>query len=555
MPVNFNVLTREGPTNFLEGLVQGQEQQNALIQKQQEQQNALFQQQQQRQLGNIQLRNALRAEEEALAESEAARGSSSLEDLAKRQRQAGLGKQSLATEAAIAKQRTDKANAAKTQLELLKSSAGQIMANPESAVQILTRFGQMTGMDMSDDIAQIQGKDIQTIKNWAASHALGADKLFESLRAQTEAAQIRPQPQVGATPAVGAPASTQNALGAPVAGVSNAMVAQSPAPTAAPVVTTKTFAADQLARVEQEIGQMQSILANYPENKLAAERLKAAVEQRDKLITQDRAAKQLEKPEIKLNSEGNYVAINPSTLETKVITDSKGNPVRSLEAAVKEETKRHNLETENQGRRNLSLEERRTRVSEENARIAKDPVIQQQLEAARTLGRETAKNQVTATAVLPKVISTGELALNTIDQMIGQRDAKGNLIKGEKPHPGFENAVGFGLPLQMVPGTEAANFKTLFDQVKGSAFLQAFETLKGGGAISEKEGEKATSALNRMNLAQTEPEFIKAALEFKSVVQNGLANARAKAKVGSSAAPAASEIPDLPPPGAVRRKP
>jgi hypothetical protein len=136
---------------------------------------------------------------------------------------------------------------------------------------------------------------------------------------------------------------------------------------------------------------------------------------------------------------------------------------------------------------------------------------------------------VIATAVLPKVISTGELALNTIDQMIGQRDDKGNLIKGQKPHPGFENAVGFGLPLQMVPGTEAANFKTLFDQVKGSAFLQAFETLKGGGAISEKEGEKATSALNRMNLAQTEPEFIKAALEFKSVVQNGLANARAKA--------------------------
>ena len=256
------------------------------------------------------------------------------------------------------------------------------------------------------------------------------------------------------------------------------------------------------------------------------------VKKRDKLITQDRATKQLEKPEIKQNSEGNYVAINPSTLETKVITDSKGNPVRSLDAAVKEETKRHNLVTESQGRANLSLEERRTRVSEENARIAKDPVIQQQLEAARTLGRETAKNQVTATAVLPKVISTGELALNTIDQMIGQRDDKGNLIKGQKPHPGFENAVGFGLPLQMVPGTEAANFKTLFDQVKGSAFLQAFETLKGGGAISEKEGEKATSALNRMNLAQTEPEFIRAALEFKSVVQKGLASARAKA--GSS---------------------
>jgi len=390
-----------------------------------------------------------------------------------------------------------------------------------------TRLGKYfasTGFDKtkSDELIAQAANDPtgQAFLNMRATSGLKGKELADYLRAQAEAAQVRPIPQVGAIPA---PAPTENALNTTGVGVSNAMVAQPPTP-----ATPKTFAAGRLARVEQEIGQMQDVLSRNPENKLAAERLKAAVEERDKLITQDRAAKQLDKPEIKLNSEGNYVAINPSTLETKVITDSKGNPVRSLDAAVKEETKRHNLVTESQGRANLSLEERRTRVSEENARIAKDPVIQQQLEAARTLGRETAKNEVTATAVLPKVISTGELALNTIDQMIGQRDNKGNLIKGQKPHPGFENAVGFGLPLQMVPGTEAANFKTLFDQVKGSAFLQAFETLKGGGAISEKEGEKATSAINRMNLAQTEPEFIRAALEFKSVVQNGIANAKAK---------------------------
>jgi len=167
MPVNFNLLRQAGPANLAEGLMQGQEQQNAL-----------FQQQQQRQLGDIQLRNALRTEQEALAESEAAKGSMSLEDLAKRQRQAGLGKQALATEAAVGKQRTDRLNAAKTQIELMKASAGQIMANPESAVQVLNRFGQMTGMDMSDDIKQIQNMDTEAIKNWAAGHALDADKLL-----------------------------------------------------------------------------------------------------------------------------------------------------------------------------------------------------------------------------------------------------------------------------------------------------------------------------------------------------------------------------------------
>jgi len=374
----------------------------------------------------------------------------------------------------------------------------------------------------------------QKFLNLKSTFALKGKELVDNLRAQAEAAQVRSQPTIGA------PATTQNALGTPVAGVSNAMVAQPPTPAAA---APTTFAAGRLARVEQEIGQMQNILANYPDNKRAAEILKAAVDERDKLVAQDLASRKFEqekKTAVEYVKTLNGVfRVNKADGTSELVLGSDGKPVMDVSAASEIDQQRHRKEMESQGRRKLSLDERQTRISEENARIAKDPVIQQQLEAARTLGRETAKNQVTATAVLPKVISTGELALNTIDQMIGQRDAKGNLIKGEKPHPGFEYAVGFGLPVQMVPGTEAANFKTLFDQVKGSAFLQAFETLKGGGQISEKEGEKATSALNRMNLAQTEPEFIKAALEFKSVVQNGIANAKAKTS-SSAAAPAAA---------------
>jgi len=360
MPVNFNLLAREGPTNFLEGLVQGQEQQNALIQKQQEQQNALFQQQQQRQLGNIQLRNALRAEEEALAESEAARSSSSLEDLAKRQRLAGLGKQSLATEAAIAKRNADKAAVAKTQIELLRASAGQIMANPGSAVQILNRFGQMTGMDMSDDIAQIQGKDPEAIRNWAAGHALNADKLYDFTRAQTEASQIRPQPQVGAMPSVGAPAATENALGTPVTGVSNAMVAQPATPAAA---APTTFAAGRLARVEQEIGQMQNILANYPDNKRAAEILKAAVDERDKLVAQDLASRKFEqekKTAIEyIKTTKGVIKVNKADGTSELVLDPDGKPVMDISAAQAAETVRSNIEREKADRARLELERQR----------------------------------------------------------------------------------------------------------------------------------------------------------------------------------------------------
>jgi hypothetical protein len=174
MPVNFNLLRQAGPANLAEGLMQGQEQQNAL-----------FQQQQQRQLSDIQLRNALRGEQEAMAESEAVKGSASLEDLAGRYRKAGLGKQALATEAALAKQRTDKLTTAKTQMELMKTSATRIMANPNAAIQELQRYQQLTGVDMSDDIAQVQQMAPDQVRAWASGHALEADKLLPKFQSMS----------------------------------------------------------------------------------------------------------------------------------------------------------------------------------------------------------------------------------------------------------------------------------------------------------------------------------------------------------------------------------
>lgn len=167
--LNFNALIPEGPRGFYQGFEQGQKQQNALLQ-----------QQQARQLNEIQLRNALRNEQEALAESEAVKGAASLADLPGRYRQAGLGKQALAAEAALAKQQSDKLTQAKTQVELIKHTANQIFANPQNAAQILTNFNQRTGIDVSDDLAQIQrlGSNPEAIKQWAAGHVVEADKML-----------------------------------------------------------------------------------------------------------------------------------------------------------------------------------------------------------------------------------------------------------------------------------------------------------------------------------------------------------------------------------------
>jgi hypothetical protein len=201
----------------------------------------------------------------------------------------------------------------------------------------------------------------------------------------------------------------------------------------------------------------------------------------------------------------------------------------------------------NEGKR-IGLEGRRVAVLEENARRDADPVFQQRMGAARATGEAIAKGDVQAIQALPKVIGDAELAVGILDQMVGKRDSKtgklltkdpvtGEPIQNNRPHPGFKPAVGMGgfgtlgIPgiAQLTPGTDAANFKTLYDQITGAAFSEAFETLKGGGAITEKEGIKATAARNRMSLAQSEDEFVKAALEYRDIVAKGVERAQSKA--------------------------
>jgi len=190
----------------------------------------------------------------------------------------------------------------------------------------------------------------------------------------------------------------------------------------------------------------------------------------------------------------------------------------------------------------IGLEGRRVAVLEENARRDANPAFQQQMEAARTVGRKAAEGDVAAIQALPKVISRAEEGMRLIDELIGKRDSKtGQLLKGEKTHPGFEGAVGATwLPgARFVPGTDAAGFMSRFDQIKGASFLEAFESLKGGGAITEKEGQKGTEAINRMSTSTNEKEFIRAAMDLQDVIRKGVTNAQSRASRAGGGAPVA----------------
>lgn len=143
-----------------------------------------------------------------------------------------------------------------------------------------------------------------------------------------------------------------------------------------------------------------------------------------------------------------------------------------------------------------------------------------QQSAAQAAGTEAGKSGALAQAQLPQAVASGE-------QMYSQLEAL-------KSHPGLPYAVGKSSMLPIVPGTPAADFKVRLDQVQGAQFLQAYETLKGGGQITEVEGKKAEAAIARMNRAQTEDEFRRSVEEFQGVVVAATERARAKAGAGYS---------------------
>ncbi len=105
-----------------------------------------------------------------------------------------------------------------------------------------------------------------------------------------------------------------------------------------------------------------------------------------------------------------------------------------------------------------------------------------------------------------------------------------DLLEKTKTHPGRQYATGKSSILPKVPGTAPADFQVLLDQIGGQQFLQAFETLKGGGQITEVEGRKATEAMARMNPRQSEESFLQGVSEFQNIVRSAKERASTKIK-------------------------
>lgn len=213
-----------------------------------------------------------------------------------------------------------------------------------------------------------------------------------------------------------------------------------------------------------------------------------------------------------------------------------------------EEQAKHNRTTEGISAGHLN-------VARQDLANKYDPTIQSNLAAAKAGGEATGKAVATARINLPDAIQAANDGIRLIDEMVGKqtiKDANGKVIQqGTAPHPGFKGYVGSGFSIgkggvtvpgqRFVEGTDVAAFDLRQKQIEGKAFLEAFNALKGGGSITEKEGEKGTAAIMRMNKASTEAEYVSAARELQGVMQRGVEKAKAKAS-GGGAAPAGGEI-------------
>lgn len=166
---------------------------------------------------------------------------------------------------------------------------------------------------------------------------------------------------------------------------------------------------------------------------------------------------------------------------------------------------------------------------------AVDPDNKRTVNAAGAFGTEQGKSDAASISDLGGVIDTAETALDRLDKL--------------RTHPGKSYAIGMASVLPVVAGTSQQDFVTRLDELKGGAFLQAFESLKGGGQITEKEGEKAEAAIQRMNRALKEEDFNAALDDYEAIIAKGIARARRKAATASSRQ-GQGEMPDgnVPPP-------
>lgn len=135
--------------------------------------------------------------------------------------------------------------------------------------------------------------------------------------------------------------------------------------------------------------------------------------------------------------------------------------------------------------------------------------------AATTEAQAGANGRVSA----PSQLAGAQQSLDIIDRLLKD--------------PELHHRVALEGRLGAFPGTHGVAIDAMHDQLKGKVFLQAYGELKGAGAITEIEGQKAESAIARLNRAQSLEDYTGALQELHGVVAGGMQRIQQRAGMGA----------------------
>ena len=169
------------------------------------------------------------------------------------------------------------------------------------------------------------------------------------------------------------------------------------------------------------------------------------------------------------------------------------------------------------------------RAENENAGLIADTAAQKQL------ATEQAKNTAEAQNNLSKVRSVVSNVTRSVAEMRGAKgidDIVGGSVYSRIPDAVAEPLVGF-----ISAGRDSADAMAKYKKLVGANFLQGFEQLKGGGQITEQEGQKAEQAFGRLQRSQSRESFDAALDELDSVMKEIMAGAESRAGGVSLTAP------------------
>jgi hypothetical protein len=144
------------------------------------------------------------------------------------------------------------------------------------------------------------------------------------------------------------------------------------------------------------------------------------------------------------------------------------------------------------------------------------PLAPGELATEKARGVATGKAVGEAKAALPGVVQSTAETLGILDGLAADPDLDRNLgwYGGRAP--------------DLSEGANRVSAKMA--QVSGNAFLTAFQKLRGGGQITQIEGEKATAAISRLeNRKQSPKAYREAITDLQRIARNGVIRAQVDA--------------------------